>query len=115
MRVIISSCSHKTFYAEYSYNGCKPDVKKAIIKRAAGGAGIRAAARELGASADTVIKEINNPRPEGRSIEYFSLKSLRMRGNKSPTPPDLRTKGRGINPIGIKKREFDRTCEQRIS
>jgi transposase-like protein len=22
------SCSHKTFYAEYRYNGCKPDVKK---------------------------------------------------------------------------------------
>jgi glycine cleavage system pyridoxal-binding protein P len=58
MRVIISSCSHKTFYAEYSYNGCKPDVKKAIIKWAAGGAGIRAAARELSASADTVIKEL---------------------------------------------------------
>jgi hypothetical protein len=49
MPVIISSCSHKTFYAEYGGNGCKPDIKKAIIKRAA--------ARELGASADTVIKE----------------------------------------------------------
>jgi transposase-like protein len=30
------SCSHKTFYAEYRYNGCKPEVKKEIIKRAAG-------------------------------------------------------------------------------
>jgi transposase-like protein len=30
--------SRKTFYAEYSYNGCKPDVKKAIIKWAADGA-----------------------------------------------------------------------------
>ncbi|MDR0639749.1 MAG: hypothetical protein LBG27_12765 [Spirochaetaceae bacterium] len=58
MRVIISSCSHKTFYAGYSYNGCKPEVKKAVIKRATGGAGIRATARELGASADTVIKEL---------------------------------------------------------
>ncbi|MDR2659963.1 MAG: hypothetical protein LBC27_08275 [Spirochaetaceae bacterium] len=58
MPVIIASCSHKTFYAEYGYNGCKPDVKKAVIKRAADGAGIRAAARELGVSTDTVIKEL---------------------------------------------------------
>ncbi|MDR1219862.1 MAG: hypothetical protein LBK73_09675, partial [Treponema sp.] len=34
--------SHKTFYAKRRYNGCKPDVKKAIIKWAADGAGIRA-------------------------------------------------------------------------
>jgi transposase-like protein len=58
MPVIISSCSHKTFYAEYTYNGCKPDVKKAIIKWAVDGAGIRATARELGVSTDTVIKEL---------------------------------------------------------
>jgi transposase-like protein len=51
-------CSHKTFYAEYTYNGCKPDVKKAIIKWAVDGAGIRATARELGVSTDTVIKEL---------------------------------------------------------
>jgi transposase-like protein len=30
------SCFHKTFYAEYRYNGCKPEVKKEVIKRAAG-------------------------------------------------------------------------------
>jgi hypothetical protein len=35
MPVIISFCSHKTFYAEYRYNGCKPDVKKAIINNLA--------------------------------------------------------------------------------
>jgi transposase-like protein len=58
MPVIIASCSHKTFYAEYSYNGYKPDVKKAIIKQAADGAGIRATAWELGVSTDTVIKEL---------------------------------------------------------
>jgi transposase-like protein len=51
------ACSHKTYYAECRYNGCKPDVKKDIIKRTVDGAGIRAAARELGVSADTVIKE----------------------------------------------------------
>ncbi|MDR1301196.1 MAG: hypothetical protein LBK43_01845, partial [Treponema sp.] len=35
-------CSPKTFYAEYRYNGCKPEVKKAIITWAADGAGVRA-------------------------------------------------------------------------
>jgi transposase-like protein len=24
------ACSHKTFYAEYHYSGCKPEVKKAM-------------------------------------------------------------------------------------
>jgi transposase-like protein len=38
-------CSHRTFYVEYAYNGCRPDVKKAIIKRAVDGSGIRAGAR----------------------------------------------------------------------
>jgi transposase-like protein len=52
------ACSHKTFYAEYTYNGGKPAVKKDIIKRAVDGAGIRATARELGVSTDTVIKEL---------------------------------------------------------
>jgi transposase-like protein len=52
------ACSHKTFYVQYSYNGCNPEVKKAIIKWATDGAGIRAIARELGVSTDTVIKEL---------------------------------------------------------
>jgi len=53
-----SDCSHKTFYAEYSYNGCKPDVKKDIIKWSVDGAGIRAISRRLGISTDTVISEL---------------------------------------------------------
>jgi transposase-like protein len=52
------ACSHKTFYAEYRYNGCKPEVKKAIAKWAVDGAGVRATARGLGVSTDTVIKEL---------------------------------------------------------
>ncbi|MDR1030233.1 MAG: CPBP family intramembrane metalloprotease, partial [Treponema sp.] len=51
------SCSHKTCYAEYRYNGCKPDVKKAIIKWATDGAGIRATA---------------NPHRNGRNVELLS-------------------------------------------
>lgn len=51
-------CSHKTFYAEYTYNGCNPEVKRDIIKWSVDGAGIRAIARELGISTDTVISEL---------------------------------------------------------
>ena len=39
------ACSHQTFYAEYTYNGRKPEVKKSILKWAADGAGIRATSR----------------------------------------------------------------------
>jgi transposase-like protein len=58
------ACSHKTFYAEYRYNGCMPEIKKAIIKRAVDGVGIRATARELGISTDTVMKELKKKRNE---------------------------------------------------
>lgn len=51
-------CSHKTFYADYTYNGCKPEVKRDIIKWSVDGAGIRAISRELGVSTDTVISEL---------------------------------------------------------
>jgi transposase-like protein len=39
-------CSHKTWYAEYPYNGCKPEVKRAILKWGIDGAGIGATTRE---------------------------------------------------------------------
>jgi len=51
-------CSHQTFYAEYTYNGCKPEVKKSILKWAADGAGIRATSRCLGVSCVTVLSEL---------------------------------------------------------
>ena len=51
-------CYHKTFYAEYIYNGCKPDIKRDIISWSIDGAGIRAIARRLGVSADTVISTL---------------------------------------------------------
>ncbi|MDR0708330.1 MAG: hypothetical protein LBF60_10745, partial [Treponema sp.] len=40
--------------------------------------------------------EINNPRRKRRGIEDFSLKSLRMRGNKSPAPPVLTAPRGGV-------------------
>jgi transposase-like protein len=48
-------CSHKTFYAEYTNKGCRPDVKSDIIKLTKEGMGIRAIARQLEISTDTVI------------------------------------------------------------
>jgi ABC-type glycerol-3-phosphate transport system substrate-binding protein len=41
------------------------------------------------ANPDAAVAVIKNPRRERRGSEAFSLKSLRMWGNKSPTPPVL--------------------------
>ena len=53
-----SDCTHQTFYAEYTYNGCKPEVKTAILHWSVDGAGIRAIARVLKVSTDTVLSEL---------------------------------------------------------
>ena len=53
-----SECSHKTFYAEYTYNAYKPEVKTDILQWSVDGAGIRAIARRLKVSPDTVIAEL---------------------------------------------------------
>ena len=52
-----SECSHKTFYAEYTYNAYKPEVKQDIIKMSVDGTGVRAISR-IGISTDTVISEL---------------------------------------------------------
>jgi transposase-like protein len=57
-----SNCTYKTFYKEYTYNGCIPEVKQDIIKWSIDGAGIRAIARQLGISTDTVISELKKKR-----------------------------------------------------
>ncbi|GHV10487.1 hypothetical protein AGMMS50229_21560 [Campylobacterota bacterium] len=51
-------CPHTTFYTEYTYNACKPDVKAAVHKQAVNGSGVRAISRCLGISTDTVIAEL---------------------------------------------------------
>jgi hypothetical protein len=71
MPVIIASCSHKTFYAEYTCNVREPDVKKAIINRVPDGAGIRATARGLGVSPDTVIKELKKTQIDYANKNYL--------------------------------------------
>ena len=50
-----TECSQKTFYAEYTYKGCTPEVRLKIIKMSIDGSGIRAIARVLGISKDTVV------------------------------------------------------------
>ena len=49
-----TDCSHTTFYADYSYKGCTPEVRLQIIKMSIDGSGTRAIARVLGISKDTV-------------------------------------------------------------
>ena len=49
-----AKCSHKTFYAEYTYNAWKPEVKSSIIKLSVNGNGTRAISRCLGIDKDTV-------------------------------------------------------------
>ena len=53
-----NECNHKTFYAEYTYKACNPDIRLKIIKMSIDGSGIRTIARVLGISTDTVISEL---------------------------------------------------------
>jgi IS1 family transposase len=57
--------------------GVSPGLKKAIIKWAVDGAGIRATARGLGVSTDTVIKELKKK----NQIEYVNKKYFETRKN----------------------------------
>ena len=45
-----------SFILNYSYNGCKPDIAKTIIKMTSNASGIRDISRVLEISTDTVIK-----------------------------------------------------------
>jgi len=56
-------CSHQTFYADYTYNGCKPEVKKSILQQSVNGSGIRAISRCLGVSCVTVLSELKKKSP----------------------------------------------------
>ena len=49
-----SACSHQTFYAEYTYPACKPEVKSSILKLSVNGNGTRAISRCLGIHRDSV-------------------------------------------------------------
>ena len=53
-----SECPHRTFIKNYSYQGCRPEIKRAIIEMALNGSGIRDTARVLNISPSTVIEEL---------------------------------------------------------
>ena len=57
-----ADCSHKTFYADYAYKGCAPETRSKIIKMSIDGSGIRAIARVLGISKDTVLSVLKKKR-----------------------------------------------------
>ena len=55
-------CRHdgcgKTFIQDYSDRGRLPEIKRRIVEMAVNGSGIRATARGLGISTDTVMNEL---------------------------------------------------------
>jgi transposase-like protein len=57
-----SDCNHKTFYAEYTYNACNPEIRLNIIQMSIDGSGIRTISRVLGISTDTVISVLKKRR-----------------------------------------------------
>ena len=55
-------CSAKSFLSDYTYKGKNPDVKEDIIKMHLSGSGVRAIARALKVSTNTVINELRKKR-----------------------------------------------------
>jgi transposase-like protein len=79
-----SQCLRKTFYANYTYNGCKPDVKISILQWSVDGAGIRVISRCLAVSPVTVLSELKKEASlNSINPEYFQRHShikIRMVG-----------------------------------
>jgi transposase-like protein len=56
-------CKYRNFIENYSYNGCKPEIRRQVLKMAVNGNGTRATGRILGISKDTVtsiLKKLKN-------------------------------------------------------
>ena len=49
-----TKCSRQTFYAEYTYNTCRPDAQSSIMKMSVNGNDTRAISRCLDVHRDTV-------------------------------------------------------------
>ena len=73
-----SKCSHQTFYATYTYNGCKPEVKQKIPQMSVEGSGIRSISRVLGISQSTVIATLKKKESQLSSINiaYFDRQDI---------------------------------------
>jgi transposase-like protein len=55
-------CKCRNFVENYTYNGCKPEVRRQVLKMAVDCTGVRATGRILGISKDTVtaiLKKLN--------------------------------------------------------
>ena len=48
------ACKRRTFVEEYTYNACKPEIRKQVLKMAVECTGTRATGRILGISKDSV-------------------------------------------------------------
>ena len=48
----------RTFQGDYTYNGCRPEVKELVVKMTLNGSGIRDVARVLDISTNTVTSDI---------------------------------------------------------
>ncbi len=55
-----SSCPHKTFIENYTYNACAPDTRSRILFATVNGNGTRAIARMLGIAKDTVTETLRS-------------------------------------------------------
>lgn len=53
-------CKRKTFQLEYEYNACDPKIRSLIFFSTVNGSGIRATARTLGISPDTVMSALKS-------------------------------------------------------
>ena len=51
-------CSCRSFILNYSYNGCRKEIKQKIPKMVVNGSGIRDTARVLNVSSHTVMKKL---------------------------------------------------------
>jgi transposase-like protein len=51
-------CPRRTFIRQYTYQGCRKDVKKKIPQMLTNGSGIRDTARVLNITTDTVMSEL---------------------------------------------------------
>ncbi len=56
------ACPHQSFLLNPAYKGRLPEIKERIIAMALNGNGVRAIARVLGISTDTVLNELKKKR-----------------------------------------------------
>ena len=93
-----SQCLRKTFYADYTYNGGKGDVKQSILQWSVDGAGIRVISRCLAVSPVTVLSELKKRSvPKLHQPRVFSMPLAHQ---------DMHRKGRNVEFYGDKQHQI---------